>query len=620
MTKFTKNLIEYLLFYSPLTFKNYLFKAFGKIGSAAMRFPAVTLSAVAAFVFVLVYFHFYQYFEVSRRQWIFLTYEGIVGISMYLSFALFSEKYQVDIGKRIGLWLTGICILGLHYYALPNWAINIDATYFLRFFTFWVIFTLLITFVVFYKEKNKIAFWQFNQYIFIQFVVSFAFSMALFLGIASSLFAIEKLYDLQISEAYYFDMLAFFGLVVNTIFFSASLPNDFNWFKEPQSFRRPLRLFIQYVLLPILLIYYIILIVYLGKIALSGLLPNGWVALPILIFSSIGVVTYYLAYPLSYEKENTSIRFYVSKFFYFLLPLLTLLFAATITRVLDYGLTEYRYLGLLLGIWLAVVAIYTIVKKETSLVLFPVSLFLLLFLASVGPWGMYQLSARSQFLRLNSMLQQENLIENKLLSVKKLQLNLTDSLAAEIGSINKYLFYRERIDLVYPILAEAEKKKIDSIKMSDNKIYAFNAFLKSTFSLPEKEHLPDYRRFHFYANDLDSLSIDVSPYKKMQFLNFDNLEVDTNFYMRGDTLCYVHKDKLCYPIFPYLDSLTAFHFASADWDDFIYDDYVNVPSRMNYLKFTDTRKKTQILFTDFGYRRNADSSISLENASFYFFE
>ena len=75
------------------------------------------------------------------------------------------------------------------------------------------------------------------------------------------------------------------------------------------------------------------------------------------------------------------------------------------------------------------------------------------------------------------MLISEKLIVKKVLSVEKLEEKITDSLAAEIGSINKYLFYRERIDLIYPILPKKQKKQIDSIKTSGNKIYSFNAFL-----------------------------------------------------------------------------------------------------------------------------------------------
>ncbi len=594
-----------------------------KLAKAAGRFPLVTLSALLAFAFVVIYFHFYTDLAVSRRQWIFLAYECIVGISLFLAFALFAEKYKVDIGKRIGLGLMGLCILALHYYALPNWAIDIDATYFLRFFTFWIIFSLLVSFVLFYKEKNKLAFYQFNQYLFIQFVLSTAFSLSLFIGIALSFYSIEKIFEVKIDEAYYADLLAFLLVVVNTLFFIASMPNNLNSFKEPQSFRRPLRLFIQFVLLPVLLIFYIVLILYFGKIVLAGILPEGWVALPILIFSMLGSFTFFLAYPYSYDEERTSIRFFIRYFFYFLLPLVSLLFAAVITRVLEYGFTEYRYLGLLLGVWVLIITLYTILRREVSLVLFPISLFLLLFIGSIGPWGMYQLSAHSQYTRLSKMIDDAGFVQNRVLDVTKLQDEITDSLASEIGSINTYLFYREKIDLVYPILAEKEKKQIDSIRSSSNKIRSFNAFLGNTFSVPEAEQLPDYRRYHFYTSAVDSFKLDIKGYSKFETFNFESVQNkhSNEFFMDKNNLQFVQgKDTAQFEIFPYLDSLAAYYFTQPDLANLPFDEFVNIRSSAENMSISSIDEKSLIIFNDLLFRKKSDSSVLIESASFYFFK
>lgn len=611
-----------MLFYTTVYLIKYIKNSLSKVIKAASRFPLVTLSAILSFIFIIVYFHFFLHFEVSRRQWIFTAYECIVGISLFFAFAIFSEKYKVDIGKRIGLGLLGICILGLHYFALPNWAINIDATYFLRFFTIWIIFCLLVSFILFYKEEEKLAFWQFNQYIVIQFFLSSAFSIALFVGMASSFYAIEKLFEVTIADAYYIELFAFFGLIVNTLFFSASVPDDLNSFKEQQSFRKPLRIFIQYVLLPILLIYYVILIVYLGKIVMVGVLPEGWVGLPILIFSMLGTLTFFLAYPFSYDKGRTSIRFFIQYFFYFLLPLITLLIAAVLTRVFQYGFTEYRYLALLLAAWLAIITLYTVLRKEVSLVVLPVSLFILLFMGSVGPWGMYKLSARSQFNRLCVLLDNNDLLDNKVLAVKKIPEVITDSLSREIGSINKFLFYREKIDLIYPILAENEKKQIDSLRSSDNKLYSFNQFLNKTFSLPANEQLPDYRRYHFFTNSDEKISLGIKDYSSFEVVSFKNLSTDTSsvLFMQSDTLQFVQGiDSFRFALFPYIDSLSAYYFLQPNLANLPFDEYVNIQTSLNNLSFQSSDTRSTLIFKELLFRKNSDSTIHIEDASFYFF-
>ena len=150
---------------------------------------------------------------------------------------------------------------------------------------------------------------------------------------------------------------------------------------------------------------------------------------------------------------------------------------------MPYGLSEWRYMGILLCIWLALVSLFTIFDQRETLIFFPVSLFLLLILGTVGPWGMFQMSARSQNNRLKRLLTHEQLLVNKVLDVQAVQAKLSDSLQNEVSSITKFLFYREKIELVYPILAEDEKKQIDAIQKGTNKVAAFNTFLEKTFRL-----------------------------------------------------------------------------------------------------------------------------------------
>jgi hypothetical protein len=82
-----------------------------------------------------------------------------------------------------------------------------------------------------------------------------------------------------------------------------------------------------------------------------------------------------------------------------------LLFIAVGRRLADYGVTEQRYLMVLIGVWALVLAILRLLRGANfDLRLVPGVLALLMFAASVGPGGAIGLSVMSQKQQLASLL------------------------------------------------------------------------------------------------------------------------------------------------------------------------------------------------------------------------
>lgn len=136
-----------------------------------------------------------------------------------------------------------------------------------------------------------------------------------------------------------------------------------------------LKFFTQFVLIPLLIIYLVILYFYSGKILLAWELPRGWVTYLVMAFSIVGILALLLVYPLKEIKAKSWVVIFSKVFYYSLLPLLILLFTAIFTRVLQYGFTEARYYVLVLAIWLATLTIYYIFYKKASIKFIPISLF-----------------------------------------------------------------------------------------------------------------------------------------------------------------------------------------------------------------------------------------------------
>jgi hypothetical protein len=107
-----------------------------------------------------------------------------------------------------------------------------------------------------------------------------------------------------------------------------------------------------------------------------------------------------LVHPLRDATDEGWIRTYARWLFIGLIPSAIMLLVAFWKRILPYGLTEPRLLGILLGIWLLVIAINYTLQQEAGIRRIPVTLAALLLLTLYGPLSVTALSVRSQSRRL----------------------------------------------------------------------------------------------------------------------------------------------------------------------------------------------------------------------------
>ncbi|MBK8672284.1 MAG: DUF4153 domain-containing protein [Bacteroidetes bacterium] len=66
------------------------------------------------------------------------------------------------------------------------------------------------------------------------------------------------------------------------------------------------------------------------------------------------------------------------------MPLIALLFVSIMKRINDYGITEWRYIGFVLGCWLLILSIYFIFSKSKNIFYIPFSLFIICILGTTG--------------------------------------------------------------------------------------------------------------------------------------------------------------------------------------------------------------------------------------------
>ena len=299
------------------------------------------------------------------------------------------------------LQFGGVAALVLFYLAWPGWLSEVNQ---LRYVQLGIGLHLLVAFLPFTRSTQLNGFWQYNRALFERFLTAFLFSFVLYVGLTLALVAVGILFGVGMPDAIYLQLWVLVAFGFNTWFFLAGIPTDLDGLESETDYPVGLKVFAQYVLVPLVTIYVAILTAYLGKIIITTEWPSGWIGYLVSSVAVLGIFSLLLVQPIREKTENRWIGTYARWFYIALLPSVIMLLLAIWQRVNQYGFTEKRYFLTVLGLWLAAIAVYYTVKRSSNIRIIPISLCAIAFVTSVGPWGAYGVSRRSQVNRLEGLL------------------------------------------------------------------------------------------------------------------------------------------------------------------------------------------------------------------------
>jgi len=381
-----------------------------------------------------------------------------IGISFILSLVFIGERLK---SSRLVFWIiqfAGIVLLFVYYFTLSSDSNYVDIA---RFLSFMIASHLLVSFSPFANKRLSTeinGFWQFNQLLFIRILITAVYSGALYLGLTVAILSFDKLFNVHFDDKIYlklfFVILGFF----NTWFFLSGMPENHDELETQSFYPKGLKIFTQYVLLPLVIIYLLILYLYMGKIIIQWQLPVGWVSYLVLGFSATGILSLLLIHLLRNLEGNNWIKIFSKVFYLILFPLIVLLFVAILRRTDDYGITERRYYVFVLACWLTGIALYFTFSKIKNIKLIPISLCLIAFLTSIGPWGAFSISQNNQFNRLKEILVKNEILVNE--KIQKTDKSLNDDERKNVSSIVGYLDERNALERIQPWF----DVKLDTIK------------------------------------------------------------------------------------------------------------------------------------------------------------
>lgn len=281
------------------------------------------------------------------------------------------------------------------------------------------------------------GFWHYSKTLIFRVLLAGVYSGTLFAGLAIALAALENLFGLDIPGRRYAQLWVSIVGLFATWFFLAGIPKDLDSLEGETEYPKGLKVFAQYVLLPLMFVYLVILYAYLAKIVIEWNWPRGWVGGLTLSFAAAGIATLLLLHPIRERTENRWIKAAMRWFWVVMIPPIVMLILALTRRVSEYGLTEARYVGYALGFWLAAMALYFLFSRTKSIKAIPGSLALISLLISFGPWGAFHLSESSQVGRLEGLLTENRILVNG--KVHRATEKVSPRDAAQISSIVGYL-------------------------------------------------------------------------------------------------------------------------------------------------------------------------------------
>lgn len=437
------------------------------------RFPIPIIFSIAGTTIGILFIHNIDDNPLSNILWTLF-----LGFPLFISATLYAEKKNWQSEKKSIIYaLCGAFLIG-YYLLLPENIMDTGIQYIFRSILWITGFILLITFIPFLEKSNKKIqnFWNFNRSLFTNLIQSAFFAGVLFAGLAGALAAIDALFEINIDGERYGEIWMVCAGIIATWYFLHEIPKKPDQ-EKTLDYGKLLIILTQYILIPLVILYFLILYTYTGQIVLTSQWPKGIVASMILIFSLVGIGTHFFIYPRTQIIQW--LKIYTKIFYSILIPQVIVLFIATWMRIDQYGITEKRYLLVLFGVWLLGTALYFLFSKKKDIRWISITLFFITFFSSFGPWGAFAVSEQSQFNRLENLLTQNNLLLNQKIQKATDPEKISFEDRKEISATIRYLHRNHSLQKIQPWF-DQDLQKLGEQKDNNGNIYT------NKYDIPEK--------------------------------------------------------------------------------------------------------------------------------------
>lgn len=579
------------------------------------RFPLTVLAALlATIVSIDLTDQGYMFDEKLLEKLLTLF---LLGLPLFTSLQIYSDSKENSKFYRLISYGAGIVILLLYFISLPQ---DLEHPYkhLNRFGLLMIAFHFLTAFIPYIGGKQINGFWQYNKGLFLRFLMAALYSAVLYLGLTIALASADYLFGAEVKPIRYFQLWVIVGYMFTTFLFLSGIPKNLKDLNSLEIYPKGLKIFSQFILMPLVILYFIILISYEIKIIIQWNWPKGWVSELILWYAVSGILTLLLLYPFRNKEGNNWIKKIMNWYYYLLTPMIIMLILAIIRRISDYGITVNRYYVIALAVGLTVVVIYFIFSKVKDIRLIPIVAFTITILSAVGPWSAFSISESSQMNRLEHYLEKNNMLENNELILPEEPVSFDDR--KEMSSIVEYLFNFHGNEVFKDLFDDSTYESLDT---TNNLMPSAIAKQLGFDYLSSWERQGNTSYFSIRKTDREELSIAGYDYLANFIINNstyrainDNEDEDSNIVQ--DTMKFnsfnlflsLNKTGKTLLISPFTDSLSfdSLQLQLGDILESNQKDNYNVPGDSLAFTFTNAEYDAKVIIEDLNGVNTIDSS------------
>ncbi len=261
------------------------------------------------------------------------------------------------------------------------------------------------------------ALWLFNLRLGLAALLATIVGVLFAAGLSAIVEALKFLFDVPLPNNLHEHIWSIAAFLIGPLYGLSLVPRDTNEevnlaAQKNTLLEKGVSVLVNYVLVPVIVIYALILHAYAIKIALQWELPKGQIGTMVTIFALGGTGAWLVAWPWR-DSGTRLLRLFMTGWFWLTITPAALLVIAISRRVSDYGITPDRYGLILVAVWLALLSLYLAVQRNRADMRAVLGgLAVLLLAGSLGPWGANGSTITSQLGRLTAFAQSHGLLSD----------------------------------------------------------------------------------------------------------------------------------------------------------------------------------------------------------------